>query len=347
MNLRTAWIAALGVLIAGLILGTWQASAETTREWLVTSDADAGQGTLRWAIEGANESPVDDVIRFDAAMTIRPRSALPPLTGEDIGIIGSSGDSSPDVEPRIWIDGAVAGDAAGLELVAAGGMVQGLGIVGFERYGIGVIGSEASEARVIGNWIGLRADGSASPNRLSGVAVIGGARDAQIIDNRIGGNSVAGRTGHGIVVGGGGSIGAEITGNVIGIAGDGSAAPNDDGILIVDSGQAEIMGNTIGHSRVAGIELRETRHPIAVGRNWIGLRRDGVPAGNDVGVYLGPGSALARIGSHGGNVIAGNRVGIAVEQGAREALIENNWVGLAPRGRFAAVAGIGSARCVD
>ena len=66
--------------------------------------------------------------------------------------------------------------------------------------------------------------------------------------------------------------------------------------------------------------------------NRIGIRRNGAVAENNVGVFLGPGSAQARIGSSSKrNVIAGNRVGIAVEQGAREALIENNWIGLVPR----------------
>lgn len=330
MNLRSVLFAVCGALIAGLVLGAWSASAETTKEWLVTSNGDVGQGTLRWAIEGANESAVDDVIRFASEMTVRPTSPLPPLTGADIAIIGSSGEHSADVVPRVWIDGDLAGDAAGLELIASGGMVRGLGIVGFQRYGIGVVGVDATGARIIGNWIGLRPNGSAAANRLSGVAVIAGARGAQIRDNRIGGNSDPGRTGHGIVVGGGGSIGSLIEGNVIGIALDGSAAPNDDGILIVDSGHAVILGNTIGFSRVAGIEVRQSRLATQLDGNRIGIRRDGAAAPNDVGVFLGVDSAGVRVGSEQLNVIAANRVGIAVEQGAREALILNNWIGLVP-----------------
>ncbi len=330
MRLRAAAVVVCGVLAAGLILGTWQASAETTKEWLVTSAADSGEGTLRWAIEGANDSRVDDAIRFDGAMTIRPRSGLPALRGEGIAIIGSDGEHSADVAPRVWLDGSRAGDAAGLELVAAGGMVRGLGIVGFQRYGVGVIGVEASGARIIGNWIGLRQDGAVSPNRLSGVAVLAGASGARIAQNRIGGNSVASRTGHGIVVGGGGSTGAEIVDNVIGIAADGASAANDDGILIVDSAQATIRENTIGNSKVAGIELRGTRHAINVNGNRVGLRRDGGQAPNDVGVFVGPGSSGARIGGTRPNVVAGNRIGIAVEQGAREAWIRSNWIGIAP-----------------
>ena len=51
-----------------------------------------------------------------------------------------------------------------------------------------------------------------------------------------------------------------------------------------------------------------------------------------MGVFLGPGSAAVRVGSAGANVIAANRVGIAVEQGAREAQLWGNWIGLVPQG---------------
>ena len=331
VNLRAAALLACGALVAGWMLGGLTASAQTTSDWLVVSDADSGAGTLRWAIDAANESAGGDRIRFASAMTIRPRSPLPPLSDSGIAIDGSSGAATVDAVPRVWLDGARAGDASGLELIAARGSVRGLGVLGFERYGIGVLGADAADAEIVGNWIGLRANGGVSPNRLGGAAVLAGAADARIAQNRLGGNSVEGRTGHGIVVGGGGSVGAEIVDNVIGITADGGSAPNDDGILIVDSAQAAIRGNTIGNSKVAGIELRKTRLPSHVEGNRVGLRRDGAAAPNDVGVFLGPGSVGARIGSMGApNIIAGNRVGIAVEQGAREAWIQGNWIGLVP-----------------
>ena len=319
---------AVAVALAALAVLWMSASGQSTSEIWVASDGDVGAGTLRAAIEQANESAGDDLIRFQAAMTIRPRSPLPALEDNGITIDGSNGEASPDIRPRIWLDGSQAGDTAGLELIAARGVVRGLGISGFERYGIGVIGAGATEARIEGNWIGVRANGSASPNRLSGVAVLGGARAARVFHNRIAGNSVANRTGHGVVVGG--SVDAVIRHNVIGIGSDGSALPNDDGILIVDSAQATIEDNTIGNSKVAGIELRQTRHEISIDANRIGLRRDGALAPNDVGIFLGPGSAKARVGSQQANIVSGNRVGIAVEQGARESVIENNWIGLAP-----------------
>ncbi len=321
---------AVGVAFAACVVVWMTASAQSTSEWVVSSNADAGAGTLRAAIVAANESNGGDVIRFQSAMTIRPRSPLPALEDDGIAIDGSFGQASPDVTPGVWIDGANAGDAAGLEILASRGVVRGLGIVGFQRYGVGVIGTAATAARIEGNWVGLRANGQSAANRLSGVAVIGGASGAAVRDNRIGGNSDVRRTGHGIVVGGGGSVSVEIEGNVIGIGPDGSAAANDDGILIVDSAQATIRGNAIGYSKVAGIELRETRQEVRVEGNRIGVRRDGAAAPNDVGLFLGPDSAGAKIGGGGVNVIAANRVGIAVEQGAREASIESNWIGLVP-----------------
>ncbi len=320
---------AVAVALAALAVLWWTASGQSTSEIWVVSDGDVGAGTLRAAIEQANDSASDDLIRFQSAMTLRPRSALPALKDDGITIDGSNGTASADARPRIWLDGSLAGDTAGLELIAARGVVRGLGVSGFGRYGIGVIGASASDALIEGNWVGLTSNGEQAANRLSGIAVIGGARGAQILENRIGGNSAAGRTGHGVVVGGGG-VDAVISGNVIGIAHDGTPAPNDDGILVVDSAQASIVGNTIGNSKVAGVELRETRLPIQIDGNRIGLRRDAGLASNDVGVFLGDGSVDATIGRRSANVIAGNRVGIAVEQGARESVIENNWIGLAP-----------------
>ncbi len=339
---RDAFRAALAVLaVCGALVVCWalggldapDASAQTADEWLVTSDADTGAaGTLRWAIGAANESAGDDVIRFASAMTIRPRSPLPKLSDDGISVDATRTNAAAtvDIAPRVWIDGSRAGDASGLELVARRGQVRGLGVVGFQRYGIGLIGVDAVDAELVGNWVGLAANGLASPNRLGGVAVLGGAARARIAQNRLGGNSVEGRTGHGIVVGGDGSVGVQIEGNLIGIALGGGAAPNDDGILIVDSAQAEIRDNTIGNSKVAGIELRDARLRSTVDGNRIGLRRDGAAAPNDVGVFLGPGSANATVGAQRPNIVAANRVGIAVEQGARDAEIRSNWIGLVP-----------------
>ena len=142
-------------------------------------------------IERANESDGDDVIRFASAMSIRPSSALPALVDAGITIDATFGDrassdrASPDTAPQVWLDGDAAGDAAGLELFAPRGVVRGLGIGGFARYGIGVIGADAADALIEGNWIGFYSSGALAANRLSGVAVIAGPLRAVVRGNRI------------------------------------------------------------------------------------------------------------------------------------------------------------------
>ncbi len=321
----------LGLGVAGFIWMAPLASAQTVHEWTVSSSDDSGPGTLRDAIDSANDSSGADRITFAAAMVIRPQRALPPMIDDDITIDAAFGTSSIDTAPVVWLDGSAAGDAAGIEVNGSGAVIRGLGIGGFERYGIGLIGADVETARIEGNWIGWSRPGGASGNELSGIAVIAGASGVEIVGNRIGGNSSPGRTGHGIVVGGNGSH-ADITSNVIGIAADGSPAPNDDGILVVDQARAEVRGNVVGHSEVAGIELRDSWLISNIDSNRIGVSASGRLAPNDVGVFLGPGSSGARVGTGGANVIAGNRVGIAVEQLAREAWIQDNWVGLVPTG---------------
>ena len=215
--------------------------------------------------------------------------------------------------------------------------MRGIAIGGFQRYGIGVVGAAARNAVIESNWLGMTPDGrAAAPNRLSGVAVLGGAADARIggdcagCGNRIAGNSVAQRSGHGVVIGGGGVTGARVLGNTIGLNADDQPLPNDDGVLVVDAAQADIVGNVICASAVAGIEFRETRARAAIDGNRIGVSAAGAPAGNDVGVFLGPGAARVRVGAAQANIIAANRVGLAVEQGAREIQLSNNWIGLVP-----------------
>ena len=269
---------------------------------------------------------------------IAPRAQLPALRGADTTLDATTQPGwSADQPPPVYLDGGQAGDAAGLLINGAGIAVRGIAIGGFQRYGIGVVGAAARGAVIESNWLGMTPDGrAAAPNRLSGVAVLGGAADARIggdcagCGNRIAGNSVAQRSGHGVVIGGGGVTGARVLGNTIGLNADDQPLPNDDGVLVVDAAQADVVGNIICASAVAGIEYRETRAPAAIDGNRIGVSAAGAPAANDVGVFLGPGAAHVRVGTAQANIIAANRVGVAVEQGAREIRLSNNWIGLVP-----------------
>ena len=263
---------------------------------------------------------------------IAPNTPLPPLRDADITLDATTQPGWSAAAPTIvYLDGRAAGDAAGIVVNGADAVVRGLAIGGFARYGIGVIGAGAADALVEANWLGMTPDGlRAAPNRLSGVAVLGGATGARIRDNRIAGNSVADETGHGIVVGGAGVADAQLTDNTIGLNAAGLPLANDDGVLIVDGAQAAVRGNVICASAVAAVEVRDTRGPNPIDGNRIGVDSEGRPAANRVGVFIGAQAAGTEVGRRQPNVIAANEVGIAVEQGAREVELWNNWVGLIP-----------------
>ncbi len=312
--------------------------------WVVTTADDPGPDacgevcSLRAAINAANESAGGGEIRFAivGAAVIAPSAPLPALRGAAITLDARTQPGwSAAAPPPVYLDGRGAGDAAGIVIYGANAAVRGLAIGGFQRYGIGVIGAGARNAALEANWLGMTADGrGAAANRLSGIAVLGGAQDARITGNRIAGNhvgnSTGGRTGHGVVIGGAGVRGVEVAENIIGLDAGGLPLANDDGVLVVDGAQAVVRGNVICASVVAGVEFRDTRAGGAIDGNRIGVTGDGRAVGNDVGVFLGGGVADVSVGAREGNIIAANRVGVAVEQGARAVLLRDNWIGLFP-----------------
>ena len=288
------FVASIALLTLMALVG--EASAQGDEHtWMVTTSEDPGPVecaavcSLRAALAAANQSDGPDLIHFDirGSTTISPQTPLPGLRDDAIEIDGRTQRGWVSRRPPvIYLDGRRAGaNAAGIIVTAADAEIRGLGIGGFARYGIGVLGAAALRAVVEANWIGMSADGrSAASNRLSGVAVLGGAANAQIggacegCGNRIAGNSSPGRTGHGVVIGGGGTTGALVVGNVIGLDRDDAALPNDDGVLVVDAAQAEVRGNVICASRVAGVEVRDTR-PTELDRRQLD-RRDQQRAGH-------------------------------------------------------------------
>ena len=346
---RVAACALLALAAAALLLLA-PAGGQAAHRWTVVSAADDGGAcpgprcTLRAAIERANASVGPDRIVFDipGGGVIRPTRDLPPLDDAGIEIDGASQPGwEADEPPPIYLDGSGAGDAGGITVYAAGAVVRGLAFGNFQRQGIAVIGPGASGAVLEGNWAGMTRDGRASaPNRLSGIAVLAGAADVRIggdcaaCPNRLSGNASDDderRAGHGVVIGGAGSVGALVAGNVIGLGAGGVALANDDGVLVVDGALAYVRNNIIVASDTAGVEVRDSRAPTAIDGNWIGVGPGGRAAKNDVGVFIGRSAADVRVGAASPNVIAGNRVGVAVEQLAENARIEGNWIGLIPR----------------
>jgi hypothetical protein len=171
----------------------------TANQFLVTSTADSGAGTLRQAILDANATAnviSQDVIVFDISgagpHTISLSSSLPAIT-ESVIINGAS---EPDYsgDPVVRIDGTSAGAGVnGLTFSngSDGSSVSGLMITNFTGNGI-QIDSGADGISITGNWIGTTGTGTTGDgNSNNGINVQGantiiggtGANDGNVITN--------------------------------------------------------------------------------------------------------------------------------------------------------------------
>jgi len=110
----------------------------TARDFVVTSTADAGTGTLRWALETAKPG---DTITFDPSVfppddptTIYVTHVLPSLTQGNLTIDASNADAILDGgnirESYAW----------GLEVISNGNNIYGLQIINFPGFGIQIVG---------------------------------------------------------------------------------------------------------------------------------------------------------------------------------------------------------------
>lgn len=152
------------------------------RELLVTNTRDAGEGSLRAAIETANTAgagqPLPLRIRFaidepavEGVHTIRPHTPLPPIVASDIHIRAPFG----TLATRVELDGALVSGGSGLELLGEGFFeIEGLVIGGFPWDGITVRrrGAPALEpSRIAFCVIGQHHDQTPNPNRSRGVTL--------------------------------------------------------------------------------------------------------------------------------------------------------------------------------
>ncbi|MEM1083087.1 MAG: hypothetical protein AAGI48_03125 [Verrucomicrobiota bacterium] len=251
----------------------------------VTSAADSGGGSLRFAIEAANFSSGLDTIVFTipggGPHTIDVASPLP-IVVDPVIIDGTTqpGFSASTGHPRIVLNGTNAGVGVdGLVLRGGGHTVRALCINRFDNNGI-FIGVEPG-SKIEGNYIGTNSSGTVSqPNGGTGVIVIDSS------SNTIGGNTTAARN--------------VISGNNVGIA-----------FLAVDGTSAGniVRGNHIGINAAGTAALGNTSHGVVVAggpNTTIGgttaAARNVISGNGENGVLIsGPGS--------GGVVVQGNYIG--------------------------------------
>lgn len=159
-----------------------QTSWVLRREIVVTNTLDAGEGSLRAALEQANAigttSDIPLLIRFStehvpfgSTLTIHPVTPLPAITARDLRI-----DAPADMfETRVELDGALLSGGSGLELRGEGFFeIEGLIIGGFPWDGISVARRGVPSlglSRISFCQIGVRRDGTPNPNRSRGVTL--------------------------------------------------------------------------------------------------------------------------------------------------------------------------------
>lgn len=227
-------------------------------------------------------------------------------------------------------------------------------VLGSKGAGITIAGSEAVGNQVMGNYVGVTADGSSAvANQGDGVAV-DGAPQTQIGSIQAGGrNTIAGNGGNGISIQGTTALSVTVKGNFVGVDATGTAAlPNQlDGILVLETFGVFIGGtagvtaggpctgacNLVSGNGGTGIKLLSMSQAYlqtGVEGNFIGTdvtgkaalpNRDGIWIDNAGGNRIGWRDSAAQA-----NLISGNsNHGIVLTQaGATDNAILGNHIGV-------------------
>ena len=248
---------------------------------VVTNTADSGPGTLRQAIQDAQNG---DIVTFDPAIfppyapvTIYVASGLPYVTQGNLTIDASNA--------GVILDGSNITDPQhGLTISSDHNVVRGLQITGFSPAGVGLYGGAQYN-------------------------IIGG--DRSVGDGPLGqGNLISGNGEFGIGLWDEDTSHNTIQGNYIGINRDGTAAGHArDGIHSNGATQNLITGNIISGNELAGVYLccvLDGRNTIT--GNLIGVGLGGWPLGNGfAGILIdrtshnvvGPGNVISHNGGDG------------------------------------------------
>jgi hypothetical protein len=243
----------------------------------------------------------------------------------------------------------------GIVVNAAGNTIGGTGandrnvISGNDQGGIQLYTYKAASNKILGNYIGTNASGTAAVgNGTSGVAINGAP------NNVIGGTSagarnvISGNKQDGVVINQSGGTGNIIQGNYIGVNAAGNARLSNEWYGVETSqkntligGSAAGAGNVISGNKYSGVVLwLDTGSYNTVQGNYIGTDATGL---NDIGNYwrgvdVSNGSSYNTIGgatSAERNIISGNDLyGVLVYQGTNN-LFQNNYVGFGKDGATA------------
>ena len=258
-------------------------------EYLVTTTAETGAGSLGQAIDDTNADLGLNVIIFGigtvgSQQTIPLTTDLPTITGA-VQIAGwSQGGAAYDGVPLIQIESGTAG-LNGLDLLAGQSIINGLVFGGFT--GGTAININSSGNVVEGTYVGVDAAGTAasSPQNGTGIFIASGADN-----NTIGGPTAADRdiiSGNefdGVLIQGNDNV---VEGDYIGTDAIGSlaVANNESGVLINAGGSGNTIGgltatpgtgagNVISGNSSSGIDLDSGSYNVVEG-DLIGTKAGG------------------------------------------------------------------------
>lgn len=299
---------------------------------IVTTTADSGEGSLRWAIEMANQSSGLDSIHFNIATeddgfdgtvwTIRPASRLPDIGGSTV-MDGNTQtinqENTNEHGPEIVLDGRdIEGYVEGIRIFSSDNVITGLVIGGFQGSGIIISGGSARYNTIIGNYIGTTATGDDTLGNGNGIYLGQGANNTIIgglePENK---NIISGNYGYGVMVSSDSNL---IVNNYIGIDASGSRrlSNEDDGIYIYYGAQGNQIGgagefdsNVISGNGRYGIHISgDGTDNNRIQGNYIGLDAAGDDTvSNKRGVCISYWANHNRIGGTAdkeGNIISGN-----------------------------------------
>jgi hypothetical protein len=366
MQLQGTLLALVALALFGVLFALWSGPAQATTTFTVNRTGDASdrrltdsvcdssrkngkQCTLRAAIQESNDTLGADTINFNiggtaSVKTIKPASALPtitdPVTIDGYTQPGASANTlaeGNDAVLKIVLNGTDAGPSHGLVIEASDSTIKGLVINRFAGSGVLLSGSGATGNKVLGNFVGTNADGTADlDNGGDGVEIF----DAS--DNTVGGaraaarNVISGNTDDGVELQGD-TLGNEVLGNFIGTTANGIEAlgNGDDGVHIL--GEGNTLGGTASGARnvisgnggdgvdFQGVNTKDNK----VEGNFIGTRASSTQAlGNgEDGVNIRDGAfdnTIGGIASAAGNRIAHNgQDGVSISSGTGNSVLSN------------------------
>jgi titin len=211
------------------------------------------------------------------------------------------------------------------------------------KAGIRVRGASAVGNTLVGNWIGLTAEGNGPLGNQENGVVVDGAGSTEVGLPEFGPvNLISGNRGDGVVLRGASFASSTVAGNWIGTDATGTVALGNQGAgVVVDGTSAFVGGSQAGDSNVIsgnlgpGIRiatLDSFAQVTSVSNNRIGTDVNGALAlGNQgPGILVTSGRAsVGGPGALGGNVISGN-LGDGIDLGpsaARDCIVSNNRIG--------------------